>query len=388
MFPMVGLDGSARKLNALAVGPDSRRRGMGNSWYDYVPVVGPIAEAAQGNWSKAGTDWAGKPYYDAVSGAVTPTKPDLSASQGANQRAQDATKGFAAERQAYQPMSAPQIGAYGGVSSPAAPAGGAAYTPPNPNAIASSIGARFGAGGFHGAAPSGAPGAPPGAPPAVAPPGSAPGAGAAAAYGATNGPSVSGRRGIDAFGGASYTPPGGGPSPVSNQSRQQGALDMLQGAALGATPSAAQIQSGQQLGTAMANQYALASGLQGRHPGAAFDAAARGAATVQGNVIGQGVAQRAAEQAQARDAYANAVGGARGQDIQTDVANLNAKLQTMGYDQQTRHDLLMAQLQAQGYDVQSADAIISAQAQAAASANQYKSGIVTTIGQVGGAALA
>jgi hypothetical protein len=40
------------------------------NWYDYIPVAGPIAEAAQGNWKQAGLDWAGKPYYDAVKGGA------------------------------------------------------------------------------------------------------------------------------------------------------------------------------------------------------------------------------------------------------------------------------------------------------------------------------
>lgn len=174
--------------------------------------------------------------------------------------------------------------------------------------------------------------------------------------------------------GAPYGAPGGSVQTV-DQNRQQGALDMMQNAANGSVPSAAQIQTQQNLGTQMANQFALASGLQGRHPGAAFDAAARGAATAQGTAAGQGAVLRAQEQATARDQYGNAIGQARGQDVQTDVANLNAKLTTMGYDTQTKNALLSAQLQAQGYDVATADAIINAQVQSAQSQNQYKGGL-------------
>lgn len=40
------------------------------SWYDYVPVVGPIAEAAQGNWGKAGTEALAQGAGFAVGGPV------------------------------------------------------------------------------------------------------------------------------------------------------------------------------------------------------------------------------------------------------------------------------------------------------------------------------
>lgn len=295
---MVRRVGRPRKLTAGSGGRTFAASVMGNFGTDlWSGVSHPLdtLENAYGN------------VKNTVLGAITPTKPDLSMSVAANQRAQGATQDFANQRAAYAPMNAPQI----------APA---TAPPPTVNHAASVATMAHGGGEI------------------------------------VNNPSPAG-----AYDGL-----------TGNQGRQQGALDLLQGAAMGTAPSAAQIQSNQQLGTAMANQYALASGLQGRHPGAAFDAASRGAAAVQGNVIGQGAVQRAGEQAQARDAYASATGGARGQDIQTDVANLNAKLTTMGYDEQTRNALLAAQLQAQGYDVSTANAIISAQTATADSANKYK----------------
>lgn len=272
-----------------------------------------------------------KGAYNNVVGAVTPTKPDISASTAANGRAQALGADLNNQRNGYQPQNAPQIG-----------------TPPPPAAY--------------------------GASPKTPYPGTSPGSGTVDNNFWTNS-SPSNPAPLSAY---QPAPPPASVSSIQapNQDRQQGALDMLQGAAMGTTPSAAQIQTNQNMGTEMANQYALASSLQGRHPGAAFESAARGAATVQGQTAGQGALLRATEQAQARDAYGNLVGGARGQDIQTDVANLNAKLTTMGYDTQTKNALLSAQLQAMGYDAQTADAVIAAQAQAAASANAYKGAVI------------
>lgn len=174
-----------------------------------------------------------------------------------------------------------------------------------------------------------------------------------------------------------------GTTQTSDLSRQGGALDLLTSQANGTAPSAAAIQTQQNLGTSMANQFALASATQGRHPGAAFQAAASGAATAQAADTASGAALRAQEQATAQNNLATQVGGARGQDVQTDVANLNAKLTTMGYDEQTKNALLSAQLQAQGYDVATANGIVAANVAAAASKNALNGSLFSA----GGSAL-
>lgn len=343
-----------------------------------------------------------------------PAAPDLSASQQAMTSSTNLANNLAQQRQGFVPSGAPQIGANGSISAPTSgiqqrqptasengtgppgtahwssagqsplPAGATYGTPTaaqfNPQPIGGTAGGiQVGNSKVNGTAP----------PTGIAPPGSGSGG---AGYNATAGltpAQAAAFTGQTAPAPGSATPGGGldaalggTPNGTTNGQLQSNALGMLQSQAAGTAPSAAQIQTQQNLGTQMANQYALASALQGRHPGAAYNAAAQGTATAQGTAAGQGALLRAQEQAQAQNTFANAAGGARGQDIQTQTANLSAQLTTMGYDEQTKNALLAAQLQAQGYDVSSANAIIQSQTQAAQSANQYKGGLISTLGSV------
>lgn len=257
-----------------------------------------------------------------VTGPVTPTKPDLSASDDARKRSQALAAKLEAERGSAQPTAAPQLGA--------PPVPGA----PNPGGMAYNLP------GAHGQ-------------PAVPPP----------------------------------------PNTVDNtqsqqtRTQQQDALDALKAAANGTVPSAAELQMRQQASRNAAQQYALAATLQGRSPGGALRQASIGDAMVQGQTNADAGTLRATEQANARNAYTTALGGVRGQDQQTELANLNAKLTAMGYDVQTKNAILAAQLQAQGYDVSTANAIIAAQTAAADSANKFKGGVIGTAGAVGAALL-
>lgn len=358
--------------------------------------------------------WGGdiKEGYDATVGRVlgsgTPTTPDLSANQAATQQSNNLANNLASQRQNYQATGAPQIQADGSVSAPSYAAGtygGNGIAPRQPtageiNPANAPPPPAPGSGGWQTSAsqpgqwakpptqtasaggapappaPMGPPaqllrtGASPSLPMAVRSPlgGAAPGAPTPAPGGA-NGP-------------VSYAQ-SFGTAPPTNGQLQTGALGMLQSQAAGTAPSAAQIQTQQNLGTQMANQYALASALQGRHPGAAYNAAAQGTATAQGTAAGQGALLRAQEQAQAQNTYATAVGGARGQDITTQTANLNAQLTNEGYDEQTKNALLTQQLVAQGMTTTEADAIIAAQTASAASQNAFKGGILS--GAISGA---
>jgi hypothetical protein len=101
----------------------------------------------------------------------------------------------------------------------------------------------------------------------------------------------------------------------------------LTGAANGAVPSAAEIQTQGLVGRVGAQQFGNASALAGRNPGGALRMATIGASNLQGNAIAAGAAQRATEQANARQTLVGAIGGAQsaenartGQLISADVA--------------------------------------------------------------------
>lgn len=97
---------------------------------------------------------------------------------------------------------------------------------------------------------------------------------------------------------------------MSNAQQQQGALDMMQGAAMGTAPSAAQMQMQQGIQQSTAAQQAMGNSARGG-PGA-WAAAQRGAMSNAAQMnqagVGQSAMLRAQEMAQARGAYAQALG--------------------------------------------------------------------------------
>lgn len=104
--------------------------------------------------------------------------------------------------------------------------------------------------------------------------------------------------------------------PVLNMRNQQGAIGMLQDAASGASPSAAELMLRRQSGRDQANQLGMAAALQnGRSVGGALNAASRGAAQIASDTNANAAIVRAQEMAAAREALANASNAARGQDI-------------------------------------------------------------------------
>jgi hypothetical protein len=145
--------------------------------------------------------------------------------------------------------------------------------------------------------------------------------------------------------------------------QQQGAIDMLRQAALGQAPSAAEIQGQNMANRAAAQQFGMASALGGRSPGAALNTALNGAAGIQGNEIANAMANRAQEQANARQQLVQGLQGVRGQeqDLGSTNANLNLNQQQM---------LLAAQLKEQGYSADMIKSILDAQSRNAAASNQ------------------
>lgn len=138
----------------------------------------------------------------------------------------------------------------------------------------------------------------------------------------------------------------------ANQIRQQqlAALGGLQAAANGTTPSAAALQAEQARQANVANQFGMAAAFRGRSPGAAQAQASRGAAMINAQASASGAAQRAAEQAQARNALVAALGGVRQQDtgVATDQAQL--QLAQQGQDQDWRKALLGGQVASTGQE--------------------------------------
>lgn len=147
-------------------------------------------------------------------------------------------------------------------------------------------------------------------------------------------------------------------------------LGGLQDAAAGRVPSAAEIQGQNMANRGAAQQFGLASALQGgRSAGSVLRRAQMGSADVAARAREDAGALRAQEQATARGQLTNALAGVRGneQDLGTSQAQLN---------QQDRHDLLVAQLQSMGYSVDAAKAVADAQAKDQASKMSFYGDIV------------
>jgi hypothetical protein len=203
----------------------------------------------------------------------------------------------------------------------------------------------------------------------------------------------------------------------SDQTRaqQEQSLNDLHAASTGAAPSVAEIQQRQGLDNAVANQYALAASLGGRSVGGALRTAAHGAAGLQQAGVNDAASLRANEIATARAQESSALQGVAGQDAnnaqaqaaltqgnnqfnttatntlqnkvldantQSQLANLNAQLQTQGMDENERNAILAAQLQAMGYAQSGANSIVDANTAAANAKNQQTGTLISTLGSL------
>ena len=109
----------------------------------------------------------------------------------------------------------------------------------------------------------------------------------------------------------------------SNQTRsqQEQSIADLVAASRGLVPSAAEIQLHQATDRNVANQFALASALQGRSAGGALKQASDQAGAINAQAAGDAAALRANEQANARVALSNSLFGVRQGDITPEITN-------------------------------------------------------------------
>lgn len=121
----------------------------------------------------------------------------------------------------------------------------------------------------------------------------------------------------------------------SNQIRdqQQSLIAALQARASGRSPSVAEMQLHQGLGSALQSQASVAASQRGISPGMAARLQAQGTAGLQQQTNAQAAQLRAGEQSQAEGALAGALGNYRGQDLsaaglsqQSSLANQQAEL--------------------------------------------------------------
>ena len=174
------------------------------------------------------------------------------------------------------------------------------------------------------------------------------------------------------------------------RARQQAALDALTAASEGRVPSAAEIQMREEAGRNTAAVLGQARALGGRSAGGA----ARAGTLASGDLLARnavaGNALRATEQANARNALIQALGGVRGQDIDTSQANANlgqaanannltAQVQTNEQAEKHRLALLDAQLKALGIGTTAAGDTVGASAKNAEAENKTKGGVVSGI---------
>lgn len=187
---------------------------------------------------------------------------------------------------------------------------------------------------------------------------------------------------------------------AANQIRaqQQGSLDSLTAAANGTAPSAAEIMLRQKGAQDEARAFGRASALGGRSVGGALSMANETAFQTAQDTNAQATAARAAEQATARGQLVGALSGVRGQDLgvatdqaklsqtenlanqstslQTNLANLKAKIDTMGLTEQAKEALLAAQLKSMGLDEDLAKSLYDASSRDAAAKNSADAGII------------
>jgi hypothetical protein len=177
--------------------------------------------------------------------------------------------------------------------------------------------------------------------------------------------------------------------------RQQTALDALTAAANGTVPSAAEIQLREAAARNNAANFGAARALGGRSAGGAARAATVANAEANNETNVAAAAGRAAEQANARQALISALGGVRGQDIDTAQSNANLRQQAYGNNltsqttanaqaDEWRKALLAAQLQALGIGTNAAGQTVNAAAKNTEAINKSKGGILDMIGSAVG----
>lgn len=162
--------------------------------------------------------------------------------------------------------------------------------------------------------------------------------------------------------------------PEGQNTRQQSQLmDLLMQRAQGQGPSISDMQMQRGLDQGMAQQQALAASGRG-NPALAARQASQNASGMAQNMAGQAAMGRVAEVQGAQQLAAGALQGARGQDLQRQLAqaqmtqqgnqfNVNAGLQQTGLNDQAQQGLLQQQLQALGMAQQGRQAYQDARTQ-------------------------
>ena len=164
---------------------------------------------------------------------------------------------------------------------------------------------------------------------------------------------------------------------------QIGQLGQLQGIASGQMKGAGELAAERQTQNALAGQQAMARMARGGNAGLQMAHAANNAANI--GLAGSGMAQQSAmqDQTNAQGMLTQAAAQGRGQDVNVQLANMDAQLKQMGMDDATRLAYLQ---QLTGMDAAQLTAGI--QAMSAATSQQGILGPLIGAGaQVGGAAL-
>jgi hypothetical protein len=151
-------------------------------------------------------------------------------------------------------------------------------------------------------------------------------------------------------------------------------IGMLQGAAAGTAPSAAQLQLQQQAARNNASAFGAAAALKGRTPGASFTTAARQNAENQLDTNANAAALRANEMATARSQLASA--GAIQQQQDQQAAQTAAELKT-----NYATSLLGGQLQSQGQGITAGQGVTNANVQNAQTQNAFTGGLIGGVAQ-------
>jgi hypothetical protein len=177
------------------------------------------------------------------------------------------------------------------------------------------------------------------------------------------------------------------------RARQTQALDALTAAANGTVESPAELQMRQEAGRSVAATLGQARALGGRSAGGAARAGTLASADILAKNNADAATLRASETANARNQLTAALGGVRGQDVETaaknadlnqaaNANNLNSQLQQNELAEKQRQALIDAQLKALGIGTQASSSILNAGAANANADNKQKGGILDTVGNL------
>jgi len=176
------------------------------------------------------------------------------------------------------------------------------------------------------------------------------------------------------------------------RARQNQAIEALTAAANGTVPSAAELQMREEAGRNVAATLGQARALGGRSAGGAARAGTLASADILAKNSVEGAQLRAAEQDRNRQALQTALGGVRGQDIDTAAKeagltqeayqnNLRAQLEQNELAEKHRQMLLDNQLKALGLGTTAAGQIVGAGAKNAETENNFKGGWMSALGK-------